>query len=64
MIRLSVRDPADERRVLVDLTSAGRALEAEVLGVSIKIKSACRIADQGAADLRDTLETLGPPAAD
>src|SRR3954471_1098277 len=33
------RDPADERRVLVDLTPRGRALEAEVRRIADKIKT-------------------------
>src|SRR5512133_219955 len=37
------RDPADERRVLVDLTPRGRALEAEVRGITEKIKTACQL---------------------
>src|SRR3954468_2439707 len=35
-----VRDRTDERRVLVDLTAASRALESEVRSVTDKIKSA------------------------
>ncbi|MCV7424756.1 winged helix-turn-helix transcriptional regulator [Mycobacterium yunnanensis] len=59
-----VRDRTDERRVLVDLTEAGRALEAEVRGVTDKIKSACQLDDAGLQDLRRTLEGLAYPAAD
>jgi DNA-binding MarR family transcriptional regulator len=58
------RDPADERRVLVDLTDASRALEAEVQGVPGKIKAACQLTDQGMDDLRRTLEALAYPATE
>lgn len=59
-----VRDRTDERRVLVDLTAEGRALEAEVRGVTDKIKSACQLDDAGLHDLRRTLEGLAYPAID
>ena len=58
------RDPADERRVLVDLTPRGRALEAQVRGITDKIKTACRLTDQGLDDLRRTLEALAHPASE
>ena len=58
------RDPADERRVLVDLTPRGRALEAEVRGITDKIKTACQLADQDLDDLRRTLEALAHPASE
>ena len=59
-----VRDRTDERRVLVDLTSAGRALEPDVRGVTDKIKSACQLDEPGLEDLRRTLEGLAYPAVD
>jgi DNA-binding MarR family transcriptional regulator len=58
------RDPADERRVLVDLTPRARALEAEVRGITDKIKSACQMTDEGLDDLRRTLEALPHPVAE
>ncbi|MCY0986957.1 MarR family winged helix-turn-helix transcriptional regulator [Nannocystis sp. ILAH1] len=58
------RDRTDERRVLVDLTPRSRALEAEVRGISNKIKSACQLTDQGLDDLRRTLEALAHPASE
>ncbi|RKH05341.1 MarR family transcriptional regulator [Corallococcus sp. CA047B] len=56
------RDPADERRVLVDLSPRSRALEAEVRGITDKIKSACQLTDQDLDKLRRTLEALAHPA--
>ena len=56
------RDPADERRVLVDLTPHGRSLEAAIRGVTNQIKTACQLTDQGVDDLRQTLEALARPA--
>jgi DNA-binding MarR family transcriptional regulator len=58
------RDPADERRVLVDPTPRGRALEAEVRGIPEKIKSACQLTDRDLDDLRHTLEALAHPASE
>jgi DNA-binding MarR family transcriptional regulator len=58
------RDPADERRVLVDLTSRGRALEAEIRSITDKIKSACQLTDQGVDDLRRTLDALAHTASE
>jgi DNA-binding MarR family transcriptional regulator len=58
------RGPADERRVLVGLTPRGRALEAEIRGITDKIKSACQLTDQSVDDLRRTLEALAHPASE
>ena len=58
------RDPADERRVMVDLTPRGRALEAEVRGVTDKIKSVCQLTDADMDELRRTLEALAHPPSE
>lgn len=58
------RDPADERRVLVDLTARGRALGPEVRGITDKIKSACQLTSRDLDDLRRTLDTLAHPASE
>ena len=58
------RDPNDERRVVVDLTSRGRGMEAEVRGITQKIKTACQLTDEGVDDLRRTLEKLAHPASE
>ncbi|KQZ46673.1 MarR family transcriptional regulator [Rhizobium sp. Root149] len=58
------RDTVDERRVLVDLTPAGRALETAVRNVAGQIVSACRLTDHEAEALRQTLETLAGPVGE
>ena len=58
------RDVNDERRVLVDLTKASRAIEADVRAVNGQIRSACQMSEAGIRDLQRTLEALGFPAAD
>lgn len=55
------RDPADERRIIIDLTPQGRAIEAEVRGITGKIKAACQLDEQGLENLRRTLETFAFP---
>ena len=57
-----VRDPADERRVLVNLTNEAIALKENVWGITDKIKTACQLTDEGLANLRDTLNALARPA--
>ena len=55
------RDSADERRVLIDLTEAGRALREEACSVPAKIETACRLSNDQLAELRDTLDGLARP---
>ena len=56
------RDSNDERRVIVDLTPTGRALEPELLTVTSKIKTACDLNDTLLNELRLTLDALAQPA--
>lgn len=56
------RDPNDERRVLVDLTTRGREIGPDVRGITDQIRSACQLTQQGVDDLRKTLEALAHPA--
>jgi MarR family transcriptional regulator, organic hydroperoxide resistance regulator len=58
------RDPADERRVLINLTEVAKALRNEVWGITDKIKTACQLTDDGLAELRDTLDAFARPAHD
>lgn len=58
------RDPGDERRVVVDLTPAGRMLEKDIRRVTKKIKTLCQLTDSDAEDLRVTLDGLAHPAMD
>jgi DNA-binding MarR family transcriptional regulator len=55
------RDSADERRVLIDLTQAGRALKEKACSVPEKIESACRLSNDQLAELRDTLNQVARP---
>ncbi len=55
------RDTADERRVLIDLTAAARAMEGELRSVDGGIEAACRLTPGGTEELRATLEALGHP---
>ncbi|MBJ7483869.1 MarR family winged helix-turn-helix transcriptional regulator [Brevundimonas sp.] len=56
------RDSQDERRVLVELTPAGAALQNAVWAVPDRIASACRMTEQRADNLREELDQLGRPA--
>ena len=59
-----VRDTADERRVLIDLTPAGEALRPAVLAISGQIRTACKLDERGATNLRRTLDDFAVPAID
>jgi len=59
-----VRDTADERRVLVDLSAKALAMREEVWSITDRIKAACQLTNKTMDDLRHTLEALGHPAAD
>ncbi len=52
------RDASDERRVLVDLTPRGRAMEGELRGITDKIRVACQLTVEGLEELRCTLDGL------
>ena len=58
------RDPEDERRVMVDLTPRGRALESEVRGITDKIKTVCQLTEADMDELRRTLEALAHPPSE
>jgi len=55
------RNPADERRVCINLTKAGEALRSEVWDITDKIKTACQLTDDGLAELRNTLDAFARP---
>ena len=52
------RDPEDERRVLVELTDAGRGLEERLAEIPARLGAAMRISLEEANALRDQLNTL------
>ena len=56
------RDPSDERRVMVDLTPVGRALESDIRRIPDEIKSLCQLTEADFEKLRVTLDGLGHPA--
>jgi DNA-binding MarR family transcriptional regulator len=53
------RDVKDERRVSVTLTQAGEDLRERIWAVPDQINSACRISDQRADEIRETLNEMG-----
>ena len=59
-----LRDSADERRVLINVTDAAQTLRDEIWGITAKIKTACQLTGAGLAELRDTLDALARPASD
>ncbi|MBP8231591.1 MAG: MarR family transcriptional regulator [Rhizorhabdus sp.] len=56
------RDVTDERRVLIELTPAGKALRERVQAVSGQVRSACKLTEDDMASLRATLDDLAWPA--
>lgn len=56
------RDPRDERKVLIDLTSRGRALREPVLAIDGQIRSACQLSEEEMGALRETLDAFAWPA--
>ena len=58
-----MRDPNDERRVLVNLTPAAEQIREQVWGISDRIKSACRMDESSLKALRDTLQNFARTAA-
>lgn len=55
------RDPADERRVVVELTPRGRALGPSIFSVTDQIRSACQLTQNDLDDLRQALDALAKP---
>lgn len=52
------RDVNDERRVLVDLTSKSRALESSIVGITAKVRTACKLTASDLNILRESLDAL------
>ncbi|MCD7109394.1 MarR family transcriptional regulator [Rhizobium sp. DKSPLA3] len=59
-----MRDPSDERCVLINLTPAAEAIKNEVWSIAGRIKSACKIDEAGMIALRDTLNDFARPAVE
>lgn len=57
------RDPADERRVLVNLTSRSRDMQREVRSVTDQIRTACQLTETDMDVLTRSLEALAHPAS-
>ena len=55
------RDASDERRVLIDLTPRGRAMEGELRSVPDRIRVACQLTTDGLEELHRTLDGLARP---
>jgi len=58
------RDPDDERRVLITLTTAGEILREPLWEITGKIKSACQLSEEELIELRDTLKAFAHSADD
>jgi DNA-binding MarR family transcriptional regulator len=56
------RHPADERRVMVDLTEASEAMRHELSGITDQIKSTCGLASDSIGALKAMLDTLAHAA--
>lgn len=52
------RDPADERRVLIELTDKGRALKAQARDVPSNIIASAELSEPERDDLREAVATL------
>lgn len=61
---LRQRDPEDERRVLITLTDSGEELREALWSVTDKIRSACRLTEEGLEQLSDTLNDFAHPAVE
>ncbi|MCW3062820.1 MAG: transcriptional regulator, MarR family [Capsulimonas sp.] len=61
------RDARDERRVLIDLTTAGEALREAACSIPEKIETPacrlCNLSNKDLAEFRDTLNGLGRPSS-
>lgn len=56
-----MRDKQDERRVMVDLTSAGEDLRESISSIPHQIETACQISNERAEELREALDGVGRP---
>ena len=52
------RDPQDERNLVVELTTAGRQLQAKAENASNEFVSACSLSQSEGGDLRERLTAL------
>lgn len=57
------RDPSDERRVLVNVTSRARDMQREVRSVTDQIRTACQLTETDLDVLSRSLEALGHRAS-
>ncbi|WP_445355436.1 MarR family winged helix-turn-helix transcriptional regulator [Microbulbifer sp. EKSA008] len=52
------RDPGDERRVIIELTDAGRSMQKEAASIPTQVLNACGLNPQSARALKTQIETL------